>query len=82
MYVVTIYQCEHSIKSVLANISRQSMQSCTPLVNKQFAPGFQMRYTMSRYAWWTSLFSCYTAGKENRRLLVKSLNLVGHGQCW
>ena len=32
--------CKHSISHVLANILKQSIQSCTPLVNKQFAPGF------------------------------------------
>ena len=43
MYVVPIYLCKHSIKPVLANIPQcvQSIQSCTPLVNKQLAPGFQ-----------------------------------------
>jgi len=32
--------CKPNIKRVLANIPKQSIQSCTPLVNKQFAPGF------------------------------------------
>jgi len=45
MYVVTIYMylCKHNIKPVLANISKQSIQSCPPLnkTNKQFAPGLQ-----------------------------------------
>ena len=41
MRVVTIYLCKHSITPVLANIPQQSIQSCTPLVNKQFAPGFK-----------------------------------------
>jgi len=36
MHVVTIDLCKHSITPVLAEI----IQSCTPLVNKQFAPGF------------------------------------------
>ena len=40
MRVVTIYICKHNIKPVLAGISEQSIQSCTPLVNKQFALGF------------------------------------------
>ena len=40
MRVVTIYLCKHSIISILADIPQQSIQSCTPLVNKQFAPGF------------------------------------------
>jgi len=40
MRVVTIYLCKHSITPVLADIPQQSIQSCTPLVNKQFAPGF------------------------------------------
>jgi len=39
MRVVTIYLCKHNIKPVLAGISQHSIQSCTPLVNKQFAPG-------------------------------------------
>jgi len=38
MYDVTFYLCEDSI--VLANIPKQLKQSCTPLVNKQFATGF------------------------------------------
>jgi len=29
-------------KTCMANISKQSIQSCTPLVNKQFAPGFHI----------------------------------------
>jgi len=33
------YLCKHSIKPVLANIPQQLIQSYTPLVNKQFAPG-------------------------------------------
>ena len=37
--VVTIYLCKHSITLVLADIPQQSIQSCTPLVNKQFVPG-------------------------------------------
>ena len=37
MRVVTIYLCKHSTKPVLADISQQSIQSCRPLVNKQFA---------------------------------------------
>ena len=37
---VTIYLYKHSITPVLADISQQSIQSCTPLFNKQFAPGF------------------------------------------
>ena len=37
---VTIYLCKHNIKPVLANLPKQSLQSCTPLVNKQFARGF------------------------------------------
>ena len=40
MRVVTIYLCKHRITPVLADIPQQSIQSCTPLVNKQFAPGF------------------------------------------
>jgi len=40
MYVVTLYLCKPSIKSVLDNIPKQLIQSRTPLVNKQFAPGF------------------------------------------
>jgi len=40
MRVVTIYLCKHSITPVLADIPQQSIQSCTPLVNKQFGPGF------------------------------------------
>ena len=40
MRVVTLYLCTHSITHVLADIPQQSIQSCTPLVNKQFAPGF------------------------------------------
>jgi len=40
MRVVTIFLCKHNIKPVLADIPQQSIQSCTPLVNKQFAPGF------------------------------------------
>ena len=40
MYVVPIYLYKHSIKSVLTNILQQSIQSCMPFVNKQFAPGF------------------------------------------
>ena len=39
MRVVTIYLCKHSITPVLADIPQQSIQSCTPLVNKQFVPG-------------------------------------------
>ena len=39
MYVVTIYLCKNSITHVLADTPQQSIQSCTPLVNKQFAPG-------------------------------------------
>jgi len=39
MYVVIIYLCKHSITPVLADILKQSVHSCTPLVNKQFAPG-------------------------------------------
>ena len=38
--VVTIYLCKHNIKHVLVGISPHSIRSCTPLVNKQFAPGF------------------------------------------
>ena len=40
MCVVTLYLCTHNITSVLANIPQQSIQSCTPFVNKQFAPDF------------------------------------------
>jgi len=40
MRVVKIYLCKHSITPVLADIPQQSIQSCTPLVNEQFAPGF------------------------------------------
>jgi len=40
MHVVTIYLCKHCITPVLADIRQQSIQSCTPLVNKQFATGF------------------------------------------
>ena len=40
MHVVTIYLCKQNIKPVLAGISEQSIQSCTPLVNKPFALGF------------------------------------------
>ena len=40
MRVVTIYLCKHSIAPVLADIPQQSIESCTPLVNKQFAQGF------------------------------------------
>ena len=40
MRVVTIYLYKHSITPVLADIPQQLIQSCTPLVNKQFAPGF------------------------------------------
>jgi len=40
MRVVTIYLCKHSITPVLSYIPQHSIQSCTPLVNKQFAPGF------------------------------------------
>jgi len=40
MRVVTIYLRKHSITPVLADIPQQSVQSCTPLVNKQFAPSF------------------------------------------
>ena len=31
---------QHIITPVLADIPQQSIQSCTPLVYKQFAPGF------------------------------------------
>ena len=31
---------KHSVKPVLANIPQQSIPSCTPLINKQFAPVF------------------------------------------
>ena len=37
---VTLDLYKHRIKPVLASILKQSIQSCTPLVNKQFAPGF------------------------------------------
>ena len=40
MCVVTLYLCTHNIKPVLANIPQQSIQSCTPFVNTQFAPDF------------------------------------------
>jgi len=40
MRVVAIYLSKHSITPVLADILQQSIQSCMPLVNKQFAPGF------------------------------------------
>jgi len=40
MRVVTIHLCKHSITPVLADIPQQSIQSYTPLVNTQFAPGF------------------------------------------
>jgi len=61
MCTETIYLYKHSILPVMANILKQSIQSCAPLVNKQFAPGFnsdlmtvtlkqeqimQMRYTI------------------------------------
>jgi len=36
---VTIYLCKHSITPVLADIPQQSIQSCTPLVNKQICSG-------------------------------------------
>jgi len=39
-YVVPIYLCKQNIKPVLVNTPQQSIQSCTPLVNKQFTPGF------------------------------------------
>jgi len=35
MRVVTIYLCKHNITPVLADISQQSIQWCTPLINKQ-----------------------------------------------
>ena len=40
MYVVPIYICTHDINPVLTTISKQSIQSCTPLINIQIAPGF------------------------------------------
>jgi len=40
MRVVTIYLRKHSIAPVLADIPQQSIESCTPLVNKQFAQCF------------------------------------------
>ena len=40
MRVVTIYLCKHSITPVLSDILQQLIQSCTPLVNKQFDPDF------------------------------------------
>ena len=40
MYLITIYLRKHSIRRVLANIPKQSIQGCTPLANKQFAAGF------------------------------------------
>jgi len=38
---VTISLCKHGIETVLANIPKQSIQSCTSLDNKEFAPSFQ-----------------------------------------
>ena len=40
MCVVTIYLCRTNINIVFVIILKQSIQSCTPLVNKQLAPGF------------------------------------------
>ena len=40
MCVLTIYLCKRSIKPVLANILKQSIQSCTPLVNNSFLRAF------------------------------------------
>ena len=37
MRVVTIYLCKHSITPVLADIPQPSIQSCTPLANKQLS---------------------------------------------
>ena len=39
MYGATHYLRKHNVKPLLANIPKQSIQSCTPLVNKQFAAG-------------------------------------------
>jgi len=38
--VVTIYLCKHSITPVLADIPQQSIQSCTPLVNKLYTSAY------------------------------------------
>ena len=34
-----LHNVNKPFKPVLANISKQSIQSCTPFVNTQFAPG-------------------------------------------
>ena len=39
MCVVQIFLCKQSTKPALDTIPQQSTQTCTPLVNKQFAPG-------------------------------------------
>jgi len=45
MYVVTVC-CQHSITPLVGDIPQQSIQSGTPLVNKQFAPGRHSRMTL------------------------------------
>ena len=39
MCVVQIFLCKQSTKPALDTIPQQSTQTCTPLVNKQFATG-------------------------------------------
>ena len=63
--------CCNSIKPVLVNTPKQSIQRCTPLVNIQFAPGFSLNsiyFQISIYTWQHTSIQINGNGLENKLL--------------